>query len=504
MKIINLKNKLNKIITVENLFIIYLAIQPIFDLKIFYNSISTFIRIILATAFFMHYFIKNKSNKKFLILIYPIILGIYFIIHDWNCRVNFKSLVDGNFNYSTLKEILYIIKMITPYLLIYCLFKAKIRKNQIFNIMKVWVLFIGLIIIFTNILNISYCTYGDGIIKNNFFSWFNNKTYSYKELCSKGWFEYGNQISAILIMTLSIIIVECIEKKYKENIFILFINIFSLMLIGTKVAVFGTAICFICSIVINVIYNKQQIKNNIINCLLIILCICFYGICLQVNPAFSRIEESVQVVQENVQIVQENIQQEEQNNENIVIENQEFVEEDKYEYVKNNYEKRKINKNFIENRYSYICDVDFWYDLLKSNNPNIHEYRFLEKSMVKRVIDINSNKLDLFFGISYIRIQNIFNIEQDFVMQYYSLGIIGTILILFPYFVILMIGIYKFLQKGLKEINITNAIALITIVFLFGIAYYSGNLLNSLSFSIFLSVIYKLIIEYKEGEKNEE
>ena len=117
MKTVKLNNLMNKLL------IIFLIIQPIFDLKIFYNSISTLIRVIIIFALFSYYFFTSKNKKKYWLLIYPCLLGVYFIFHHFNA-LSFTSLVPGNFNYSIVKEFLYFVKMASPFLLIYSLYKA--------------------------------------------------------------------------------------------------------------------------------------------------------------------------------------------------------------------------------------------------------------------------------------------------------------------------------------------------------------------------------------------
>ena len=131
------------------------------------------------------------------------------------------------------------------------------------------------------------------------------------------------------------------------------------------------------------------------------------------------------------------------------------------------------------------------------NEPlyNRVNYRFVEQSMIKRVFEINNNKYDKYFGITNTRLQNIFNIERDFVVQYYALGIIGTILILFPYLILLVFYIYKVLKSKLKYLTIINLLAFISIIMAFGISYFSGNLLNSLSFTLYLALLYCLLLK---------
>ena len=156
---------------VDVMLIVFLILQPIFDLKIFYNSISTLIRVILILGLFGYYFTKSDNKKKYILLVYPIVLGIYFIFHHLNA-LKFNSLVPVNFNYSLLNEALYFLKMICPFMLIYSLFKSKLDNKTYIKIIKTLVLIISLIIIISNIFMFSYGSYSGTKIKANFFNWF--------------------------------------------------------------------------------------------------------------------------------------------------------------------------------------------------------------------------------------------------------------------------------------------------------------------------------------------
>ena len=72
-------------------------------------------------------------------------------------------------------------------------------------------------------------------------------------------------------------------------------------------------------------------------------------------------------------------------------------------------------------------------------------------------------------------------------------GIIGTFLIFAPYFAILLIFAYKAIRSKFKILTVTQLLAGITIVFLFGISYMTGNLLNSLSFTIYFALCFALL-----------
>lgn len=123
--------------------------------------------------------------------------------------------------------------------------------------------------------------------------------------------------------------------------------------------------------------------------------------------------------------------------------------------------------------------------------------------MVKRVIEINNNKYDKIFGITHTRVQNIFNIEQDFIEQYYALGILGSIIIFLPYFLLITIYVYKVIKSKFKLCSIDNLLSIITIFMIFGIAYNSGNLLNSLSFTIYFAILYYKLYNVQKDEGGE-
>jgi len=164
------------------------------------------------------------------------------------------------------------------------------------------------------------------------------------------------------------------------------------------------------------------------------------------------------------------------------------------EYIEANYKDKKIHEQFIFESYPYKYDPEFWYDFLQNDISKTTDYRYIEIAMIQRILEINNNSMDKWFGITNTRLQNVFNIERDFVVQYYALGIVGTILVLAPYFVLLGYFTYTTLRNKFKNLNVVNLLACITIVFLLGISYFSGNLLNSLSFTIYFTLCFYLLI----------
>mgnify|MGYP002293239788 CR=1 FL=1 len=102
-----------------------------------------------------------------------------------------------------------------------------------------------------------------------------------------------------------------------------------------------------------------------------------------------------------------------------------------------------IVPEFYNKYYPLEKDRDFYEEYISRNTTKINDTRYLEASIIKRVKSLNNNNKDNIYGIGYNRIMNIFNIENDFIMQYYSVGYIGVIMLLGVYVVIL---IYLYLK----------------------------------------------------------
>lgn len=436
MKKLNLNSLMHKIL------IVFLIIQPIFDIKFFYNSISTLIRVIVIFTLFFYYFFTSKNKHKFWILIYPALLGIYFIFHHINA-LNFYSLVPGNFDYSIIEEALYFVKMLSPFMLIYCIYKASLTKDTIISIMKYLVLIISLVIIISNLFVFSYGSYSDAIIKANFLEWFNpNSDYSYRDLASKGLFEFGNQIAAILIMFLPFMIYSALDKSKFMNWLIVVLNAFSLFLLCTRVSVLGVFIVFAYTIFTCCFINFIRKQHFGFKCYIpIIVILLVYSLLLPINPMFNRLAERETVIEtfkeeseepnnlvdnsvpdrniinNEIPSIKQAISNDNTNNEMPIVDTSNYM----IQYIEDNYESKQLHEQFLLENYPYKYDPEFWYNFLQKDISLTTDYRYIETSMVKRVVEINNNPFDKWLGITNTRLQNIFNIEQDFVVQYYAL-----------------------------------------------------------------------------------
>ncbi len=471
----------------QNLFIVYFSILPIFSLYFMHNRIATLIELLIAIALAILtiIYIKEARSKIYIPISYLCIVLIYLFINYYR-SYNFTSLVPGNFNYNVIDESLTIIKLITPVMLLYFLYYINFNLKQYFLIINIWTIFITSNIIFTNILKLSLCSYNSNTISYSIFEWNNNL--NYLETASKGFFTYANQQAAMLVLLLPLIFYKFIENwKY---IFLISALLISGLMMGTRVSSLGLILVLFCLIIIYIIFTIIKQHKFQYHIIISLIPLTLSILILPISPYNNRNNE---FVNENNEIeisylTKRNLNQ----TENIEGNNDKKYKIKYFNTKVNNYYLPEI---FYEKYYPIIYDTDFWYNFIKDTPLNKINYRYIEKSIIKRVKEINDNNYDKLFGISNTRIQNIVNIEQDFILHYFAFGIIGMLILLIQYFIIIPYEIHNFLKyKIFFRITLLSSITLFVFV-----SILTGNIINSLNiiipFSLVLSMTYNKNID---------
>ena len=201
-------------------FAIFMIMQPLFDIFYLYDdnliamfkfSPATIIRMGVMSLLFLFTFLywKNKNKWKYLI-VFCVIYLLYTIFHQINV-MNFDVPFDKFNNYSTLKELFYIIRMVCPLLMIFVTYENDIRREYLKKIIIYVSLIFSVVMVSTNLLGIALGSYDGGteIIERTIIDWFNPNIYnevSYTKIASKGIFHMANQVSATLISLLPMVI----------------------------------------------------------------------------------------------------------------------------------------------------------------------------------------------------------------------------------------------------------------------------------------------------------
>ncbi len=389
-------------------------------------------------------------------------------------------MVPGNFNYSVFDEALTILKLVMPITFIYSLYYQRISWKKYLLVLKVWVILISGSIIITNIFKISLSSYSDAVITKNIFEW--NINNYYQETASKGLFMYANQEAVVMLMLLLVFVYDFIYKD-KRSIFYIFLLAISMLMLGTRVSSVGGLLTLICAYlfyIIYVLYKKEKFDKKT---LIIFIPIVLWGLLIPISPYANRNIElnSVEEVSDNVV--------------GIATDQEELSEPSEEEitnidYVYNNYNPNYLPKVFFEEYYPVQYDSGFWREFIENTPLEEMNYRTIETSIIKRVVEINDDSLDILFGISNSRIQNIVNIERDFVLHYYAFGIIGSIILLLVYILMLIYSVYNFFKYQTFYLFIFTTVI---VLFIFS-AYLTGNIINSINaiipFSFIISGIF--------------
>ena len=470
---------------IENVTVFFLFLLPLFSTVFLYNKISTLIQIIFVFLLLFVTLILYKDSRKNIkwMILYYVLCLIYLGVSFYH-QESFKSLLPSSYGFNIVSELLTILKLITPITFIYSLYYIKLPFKKYMLVLKVWcILFAGSIVL-TNIFKISLGSYSDTFITKNIFEW--NKYNYYKYTASKGYFMYANQVSALCIIFLLMFIYDYLYNSKKSIIYVLLVSLAMLML-GTRVSTLGGLLTLVFAIIfyfiIN-IFNKISIKKRIY---ILVISVLGWVLLLQVSPYNNRsieLNRSINRHMDEASIVDDKT----------IVMDDTSMDVDKTKYVYQNYNKDYLPKVFFEKYYPIKYDEEFWYNFVKNNSIDKINYRYIEKSIIRRVVEVNNNALDKYIGISNTRIQNIVNIESDFYLHYYAFGIIGSIILLIIY---LILFIYAF-NNFVKIQNYYAFIMLSCVVLFLFSAFLTGNIINSINAVLpFIFVVSGVIYEGK-------
>lgn len=257
--------KIKQIIKLENILAFFVVICPLLDIASFIYrskfetnySISTFIRPIIPAIVFLYLFIKKKNKIK--VVIISCIFLVYALIH----LCIYKNMIIGCSFGTVIHEAQYLVNYSFMILNLY-IFREVYNENNNHILKKSIIISLGIYIVlmYLSILtNTSSTTYIEGI-------------------GFKGWFESGNSISAIFVMSSFIIlsfIMNIHNKVYRFITFsiLMLVGIYLVTLIGTRVGLIGfilAVLCFVVAQLFEKFIKKITInKRNVIVLLLVLV-----------------------------------------------------------------------------------------------------------------------------------------------------------------------------------------------------------------------------------------
>ena len=475
----------------KKILLIFLCIQPILDCYILYTdevinffhfSPTTILRMLIIAFLFCSLFFnkENKKNRK-IIYIYGGLIIIYTILHHL-----ITSGVDNSgyptFSYSIITELFYIIRMLLPIVIIYLTYLLKPTKDEFIKLFLIVGLITSGIIVCSNILEISLASYGGGTIKGNIFDWFFSNKYGSQDLASKGWFNSANQISGLMFILLPICVYSLFDQITKPRVITIILLVISMIMLGTRVASYGWLLIFIMMIILYLFFAliMKNIKFEWKKFLIIFL-IMIFGIFLMLNAP----------------IVSSNIDHHESTEEELQKMRDENVPTIKMlGYI-------GMNEEYYKEIYPYKDHKDFWQYVLDDVAPtrrvgNRNSQQLVTNDVAKTYEDFPRS----LFGLGYSRFINAkLYLEKDFVVHFYTIGIIGIVLLIFPYVFIAIYGLFKSIKN--KKFNLFIVTVLAILVLPLGVSYFSGHIVDELIISLYLGFIGGYILcECKEASED--
>lgn len=519
-----MKNKMDKLSSyfsrnykkiLEILILVMIVIQPFLDCfflnsnyskYIFGVTVPTFIRFVILFFILMFYIIKTKNIKKF--FMYGALLVIYLFLQRYYNQT-FTSYYGNNFNYNFLAEIKYVLILVCPLLIAYVVYKIKYDEKIFSRAILILAITMSALIIIPTIFKFALCSYSDDLISGGFLDWFLNPgLYGYMTAASKGLF-YTAIVSITFVLILPYIFYKMLSSNKNVLYFIVVLALnLSLLMIGTRLSSYSAIIIDVIVFIMYLFFTfiKKDFKFNKKTFGMLFLSVLLSFSLFLYSPINSRQETDKKKQEESVATAE--LFKIVYNDGEIINCNNYNTEEGKayiIEYIKKNMKKIYIMNEFIEKSYSYKNDPIFWCNIINSETIiQQKNNRDIEKKMLVRVQEINNKKTDKFFGIGYSRTSNIYNLERDFIYQYYSLGIIGFLLTVFPYILLVVIaGLYMLLHFK-RKFTLYNCSLLLGIgLSLFG-ALYSGNVFINLGITLIIGCFFGILVKniFEKDRKN--
>lgn len=486
----------------------FLVLQPFLDcfllytdevITIFKFSPTTLLRLFFVGFLGLIVFITDNSKKNKIILItYAVLIGIYTIIHHlYTSTLNIVGY--DEFYYKVTTEFLYVLRMLLPVGIMYLSYKIKFKKEDFMKLIVYTLAITSFVIITLNIAERSLASYGGGYIYGNIFDWFFG-SYEPDALASKGWFNSANQISGLFMLLLPFAVYDLFDKFNYKKVIVIFATIVAMTMLGTRVSVYGwilVLILIMCIDIYMIIIKKHKFRKlSYIStiCLLITGLIFVYFAPIyseDMQSIFNQNDEAADIfIKETVYYLEK-------------IKNNELTNEEKSEILKTytclqedgSYEVScltsllSIAPAFYKEIYPVNDHEDFWmYFMLEVPLEQKYGQRNIQQLISN---DINKNqkgKYTSLLGLGYSRFISVkLYPEHDYFVHYFTIGILGTILLVAIYPIIAIISIIYILIK--RKFNFLNILLCAVILEVNALSYVTGHIMDELIVTLFLGFI---------------
>jgi len=487
------------------LMILIILLQPILDLDYlmypFLNQLgiplpSTFFYFILMPlAVLLVFIFVEKNKRKVFILgsVYLLIVVVYTALHHLVVKDMFELLyLTNRYVYTLSEEVRYIITLIIPLGLVYAFYRTELNTRIVIKVATLSSILIAWPIFLSNLFVYGPATYYDGPVQANFITWFFGayEQFHPKFLTTQFFFSEGNTTGIILFAILPVLTFAFFQsqKRFFYTI-VLFIHGWAMYVLATRVATYGVVLMIGTTLIlwlILVLLKKEtfDLKGFAILLTLVVM----FVAALPYTPAIRNIDIDNR---NDLAVFEDEYLREQFKSEldsgNLIPGTAEF----NYFYeniFRNYYWFLTLPDIYYKWYYPYQIDPKFYVDL-------IFEVDFWDRKSGRQFQQIffdykwkNLNDSQKFFGFGYSRfMMGSILLEQDFAMQKYTLGYLGTTILTFPWLMMVLGMAFVAFKKIKKILNFELAVLAMAVVALIGGAYLSGHVLDQFFSSTFLA-----------------
>ena len=386
-----------------------------------------------------------------------------------------------------------------PLIIIYITSYSEFKTEDFFKVIQAISGIYSLTIVISNLFVFSLTSYNTTAdakrISANIFSWFTQTDYPFSALASKGFFFQANTLSAILFMIMPIMLYILYKEFNLLNIVLVSAQALAMLMLGTKVGNFGLIISLV-SFLIFFLIHSLILKNTKFSSKFLITLICILAASAAIfpySPTLRRSSLENGVAQKRSTLGDKKKLDQELNS---ALKRYTGQKQEEYlkDFIKKNYWVYSLKHDLVLEHYSYKDDPYYWLEVMKKPANERLNYRHLEQDILTRVMQNDKNKLNKLFGISFSRENNIAPLERDFLAQYYSMGILGVILLTMIYVVVFCYGIFYWLSNKNSR-NLLVSSLLLSVGFILFAAFYAGNVIEYLSATLVMAFILGFLLQ---------
>lgn len=457
--------KVKEQVTIENLLYAFIIISPILDMasfifrNIFNTSISpsTFIRPIIPICIITYIFFKDKIKLKLIMV--SSIYAIYAVVH----LIIFNILKTESSYSGIVHELQYLVNytfmILNLFIYLYTFKKHNTKKLQASVLISITIYIVSIFI--SIITKTSSSTY-------------------IEKMGYKGWFESGNSISAILILSMFILLNIVKEKKYRYWVIaiIILVGIYLTTLIGTRVGLFGFILTLFLYAAVEIfvaILHKVQLNKNILigSVIAIIAIVVMVGV---VGSTTLQRRKHLENIEGNIIDKTNNTMS--------------HISGSLLEI------KEKIDKNELADGYmseeskKSILDL---YNFANKHNVVNNDMRTQQLVYNFYLVKNQANPLYMLFGNGYMTNYRELVLEMEIPAFLFNFGVIGFTLYFVPMLLIACYSIYIGF-KNRKEVDTEYIMLILGLLFSFALAFLSGYTFFNMSTTTIIIVICTLLM----------